>query len=330
MRHGAESITEELFPKQMKIGDAVFPLAYRFEPGHPMDGVTINVPLALLNQVDGSEIDWLVPGMIREKVGWAMKALPKRIRTQLVPVAEHTTKFLEEARPGDKTVKEAVLDYASRLSAERLDDTVWSKEDVPAHLLMNVRIVDEAKRELAMGRDLGELRKRLGEAASLTLAKARPGMEREGITQWDFGDLPEQVTFKRGNHTLTGFPALVDEGADVSLRLMDTSQKAQDAHRGGVKRLMALDLKEQLRQLERGLPGFNALALRFNAQIPADKLKADLLDAGRSRSRRSAPGRGSPRWPKARHAMRPRSVKRASNSCRRSRRARRWAAWRRK
>ena len=279
MRHGAESITEELFPKQMKIGDAVFPLAYRFEPGHPMDGVTINVPLALLNQVDGSEIDWLVPGMIREKVGWAMKALPKRIRTQLVPVAEHTTKFLEEARPGDKTVKEAVLDYASRLSAERLDDTVWSKEDVPAHLLMNVRIVDEAKRELAMGRDLGELRKRLGEAASLTLAKARPGMEREGITQWDFGDLPEQVTFKRGNHTLTGFPALVDEGADVSLRLMDTSQKAQDAHRGGVKRLMALDLKEQLRQLERGLPGFNALALRFNAQIPADKLKADLLDA---------------------------------------------------
>ena len=77
---------------------------------------------------------------------------------------------------------------------------------------MNVRVVDEAKRELAMGRDLGELRKRLGEAASLTLAKAKPGMEREGITAWDFGDLPEQVTFRRGNQTLTGYPALVDEG----------------------------------------------------------------------------------------------------------------------
>jgi len=279
MRHGAESVTEELFPKQMKIGEAVFPLAYRFEPGHPMDGVTINVPLALLNQVEDAEVDWLVPGMIREKVGWTLKALPKRVRTRLVPVPEHTTKFLEETARGAKTVKESVLDYASRVSGERLDATVWSKEDVPPHLLMNVRIMDEAKRELAMGRELGALRKRLGEAASLTLAKAKPGMEREGITQWDLGDLPEQVTFKRGNQTLTGFPALVDEGADVSLRLMDTRDKAEDAHREGVKRLMALELKEQLRQLERGLPGFNGLALKFNATIPADPLKADLLEA---------------------------------------------------
>jgi ATP-dependent helicase HrpA len=286
MRHGAESITEELFPKQLKIGEAVFPLAYRFEPGHPMDGVTINVPLALLNQVDEGEIDWLVPGMIREKVGWTMKALPKRIRTQLVPVPEHTTRFLS-SRPlqgsdgpgSNETVKEAVLSYASKMVGERLDADIWSKEDVPPHLLMNVRIMDEAKRELAMGRDLNELRKRLGEAASLTLARAKPGMEREGITTWDLGDLPGQVSFKRGNQTLTGFPTLVDEGANVSLRLMDTREKGEDAHREGVKRLMALDLKEQLRQLERGLPGFNQLALRYNAVVPADKLKDDLLEA---------------------------------------------------
>ena len=119
------------FPKQLKIGEATFPLAYRFEPGHPMDGVTMNVPLALLNQVDEAAIDWLVPGMIREKVAWTMKALPKRIRTQLVPVPEHTTKFLEQAKPGEKTVKEAVLAYASRIAGERLDDDVWSKEDDP-------------------------------------------------------------------------------------------------------------------------------------------------------------------------------------------------------
>jgi ATP-dependent helicase HrpA len=211
MRHGAESITEELFPRQVRIGDADFALAYRFEPGHPLDGVTMNVPLALLNQVDAAVIDWLVPGMIREKVGWTMKALPKRIRTQLVPVPEHTTRFLENAAPGEKSVRDAVLAYASRISGERLDDGIWSKEDPPAHLVMNVRVVDEAKRELAMGRDLGELRRRLGEAASLTLAKAKPGMEREGITSWDFGELPAQVSFRRGNQTLTGFPALTDE-----------------------------------------------------------------------------------------------------------------------
>jgi ATP-dependent helicase HrpA len=144
---------------------------------------------------------------------------------------------------------------------------------------MNVRIVDDARRELAMGRDIAELRKRLGEAASLTLAKSKPGMEREGITSWDFGELPGQVTFRRGNQTLTGYPALVDEGASVAIRLVDTKDKAVQAHRDGVKRLMALDMKEQVRNLERALPAFNQLALKFNAVIPADKLKADLLEA---------------------------------------------------
>ena len=279
MRHGAESVTEELFPRELRMGEAVFPLAYRFEPGHPLDGVTVNVPLALLNQLDEAQIDWLVPGMVREKVAWTMKALPKRIRSQLVPVAEYTTKFLEGVEPGAKSVKDSVLDFASRVAGEKLDRDVFSRDEPPPHLLMNVRVVDDAKRELAMGRDFAGLRKRLGEAASLTLAKAKPGMEREGITSWDFGDLPERVTFRRGNQTLTGYPALVDDGASVSIRLMDTKDKAAEAHRAGVKRLMALDLKEQVRNLDRALPGFNALALRFNTVVPADKLKDDLIAA---------------------------------------------------
>jgi ATP-dependent helicase HrpA len=298
MRHGAESVTEELFPRQVRIGESVFPLAYRFDPGHALDGVTINVPLALLNQVDEGALDWLVPGMVRDKVAWTMKALPKRIRTQLVPVPEHVTKFLEHTRPGERTVKDEVLAYASRIAGERLANDVWSKDDPPPHLLMNVRVVDEAKRELAMGRDLGELRKRLGEAASLTLAKAQPGMERDGIKAWDFGELPEQVTFRRGNQTMTGYPALTPSpsspsplgegrgggggrggGDSVSIRLFDTREKADEAHREGVKRLLSFELREQLKNLERGLPGFTPLALKFSATIPADRLKADLIDA---------------------------------------------------
>ena len=288
MRHGAESVTEELFPRELRVGEVAFPLAYRFEPGHPLDGVTMNVALALLNQVDDATVDWLVPGMIRDKVAWIMKALTKRIRTRLVPVPEHVTRFLEASphasQGGDGTgpnltVKEAVLAFASRIAGERLGDDVFSKEDIPPHLVMNIRVVDEAKRELAMGRDLGALRKRLGEAASLTLAKSKPGMEREGIVAWDLGDLPQQVTFRRGNQTLTGYPALADDGASVSIRLFDTPDRAVDAHREGVKRLMALELKEQLRQLDRGLPGFNALAMKFHATIPGDRLKADLMEA---------------------------------------------------
>src|SRR5688572_16960686 len=280
MRHGAESVTEDLFPRQLQVGDATLPLAYRFDPGHALDGVTINVPLALLNQIDEGTIDWLVPGMIREKVAWTMKALPKRIRTQLVPVPEHVTQFLERTPVGERTVKDAVLGYASRIAGERLDNDIWSKDEPPPHLLMNIRVVDEAKRELAMGRDLGELRKRLGEAATLTLAKAKPGMEREEVTAWDFGDLPEQVTFRRGNQTLTGYPALAPQldGA-LAIRMFDTAAKARVAHREGVKQLMMRELKEQLRNLEKGPVGFNAVALKFQASIPADKLKADLLAA---------------------------------------------------
>ena len=279
MRHGAASVTEELFPRQLMIGEATFPLAYRFDPGHALDGVTIDVPLALLNQVDEATLDWLVPGMIRDKVAWMMKALPKRVRTRLVPVPEHVTAFLERTQPGAKSVREEVRGYASRIAGERLDADAWPEEDPPPHLRMNVRVVDESRLELAMGRDLGELRKRLGEAATVTLAKSKPGMEREGITAWDFGELPEQITFRRGNQTLTGYPALADEGASASIRLVDTRDRAEETHRGGVKRLLSLELREPLRNLDRGLPGFNALALKFQATLAADKLKADLIEA---------------------------------------------------
>jgi len=278
MRHGAESVTEELFPRQVRMGEATFPLAYRFEPGHPLDGVTINVPLALLNQVEDATVDWLVPGMVREKVAWTMKALPKKVRSQLVPVPEHVTLFLEKTAVGEKPIADAVLEYASRVVGERLDAGIWSKDAPPLHLMMNIRVIDEAKRELAMGRDLAELRKRLGEAASLTLAKAQPGIERENVTAWDFGDLPEQVTFRRGGQTLTGYPALSPEEATLAIRMFDTADKARVAHREGVKQLMARDLKEQLRNLDR-MSGFNAVALKFQATIASDKLKADLVEA---------------------------------------------------
>jgi ATP-dependent helicase HrpA len=277
MRHGAESVTEELFPRQLRLGEHVFALAYRFEPGHPLDGVTMNVPLALLNQVDEAAIDWLVPGMVRDKVAWTMKALPKRIRSSLVPVPEHVTAFLERVKPGARPIAEEVLDYASRRVGERLDSSVWSKDQPPAHLAMNLALTTRPLPFLTMGRDLAALRKQLGEAAQLTLSQSKPGLEREGIKAWDFGDLPAEVTFRRGNQPITGYPALVDEGASVAIRLLDTKEKALDAHRGGVRRLLAFDLKEQVKQLERGPSAFNALALKLQAVMPADKLRADFV-----------------------------------------------------
>ncbi len=219
MRHGAESVTEELFPRQLRIGEAAFPLAYRFEPGHPMDGVTMTVPLALLNQVDEAAHrlararDDPRKGGLDDEGAAQAHAHPARARAGArdevprgddVALDAATRRWSGAGAHGEGRGARVRLADRRRAPRRRL----WSKEEPPAHLRMNVRVVDEAKRELAMGRDLGELRKRLGEAASLTLAQSKPGMEREGIAAWDFGELPAQVTFRRGGQTLTGYPAL--------------------------------------------------------------------------------------------------------------------------
>ena len=156
---------------------------------------------------------------------------------------------------------------------------VWREKEPPAHLRMNYRIVDDAGRELAVGRDLLALKGQLGQAAQLTFGKAEPGIEREGLRQWDFGDLPEEIAFSRGGRRLTGFPALVDEGASVAIRLFDLKDAADEAMRGGVRRLLRISLKEQLRQLEKGTPEFLRSALQLRAVANAEDLREDLIDA---------------------------------------------------
>ena len=156
---------------------------------------------------------------------------------------------------------------------------VWDGTDMPAHLRVNFRVVDEAGRELAMGRDLAALKSQLGQAAQLTFAATEPGIEKSGIRAWDFGELPATLAFTRGGRKLTGYPALVDEGDSVSIKLFDTSGAAETSMRGGVRRLMRLALKEQMKQLEKNLPGFTQAALALRSLASADEMKEDLLTA---------------------------------------------------
>jgi ATP-dependent helicase HrpA len=140
-------------------------------------------------------------------------------------------------------------------------------------------VIDEAGRELATGRDLAGLKTQLGQAAQLTFAAAEPGIEKSGIKAWDFGELPATIAFTRGGRKLTGYPALADEGDSVSIKLFDTAVAADASMRGGVVRLMALALKEQVRQLEKSLPGITPAALHLRALMSADELKNDVLAA---------------------------------------------------
>ena len=292
MRHAASDITETQFPETLRVEDAELRLKYRFDPGHPLDGVTATVPLHLLNRLDAAPFSWLVPGLVREKVAWCLKGLPKAIRRNLVPLPGQVTAFLTECerrevkgegRKEDVEEREgfetALARFVENRAGAPVAANVWSEKDMPAHLKMNFRVVDDAGRELATGRHLAALKAQLGQAAQLTFGEAETGIERENIRVWDFGDLPREISFVRNGRKLTGYPALVDENESVAVRLFDVRQRADAAMRAGVRRLFALSLKEQVRQLERSLRGFDQAALQLRGLAGADELRADLVDA---------------------------------------------------
>ncbi len=283
MRHGAEGITSELYPERFKLGEVTLPLSYRFEPGHALDGVTLTVPLHLLNQLDPRRLDWLVPGMLREKVNALLRALPKHTRKLLVPVPETVTACLVELdqRPADTEPQLLTDALAWALTRARGIDVApgeWDRTDLPWHLSMNICVVDEEDTEIASGRDLQALRDELGVQAQKRFAPEN-AWEREGLTTWEGFELPESVTFDREGQKLTGYPALVDADESVTLTLMDTPEKARTATRLGVNRLVRIELKEQMKFLERSLPGFSQLALLYTHLGSAEQLRNDLIAA---------------------------------------------------
>ncbi|PSJ17517.1 ATP-dependent RNA helicase HrpA [Nitrosomonas supralitoralis] len=287
MRHQADHVTEVQFPECMTLPDgSVLSLAYRFEPGHILDGVTVSVPLPLLNRLDGKQLDYLVPGLIREKVTWYLKALPKQIRRVLVPLPESVTKFLESHSKALHvlTLPEALEKFVLKETTLTVPSEVWQNNDIPIHLLMNIRVVDDAGQELAMNRDLNELQGRLGKAAQMTFVQRddeseKNSIEREQITQWDFGDLPDEILFKRNGQQLTGYPALIDHTDSVAIRLFDTQEAAETAMRSGIRRLLCLALKDQLKQLEKNLPGLREISMQLKTRINPGDLKQDMLNA---------------------------------------------------
>lgn len=284
MRHGADAITAVQFPEKMVLRgidgkqSIEIPLKYRFEPSHILDGVTATVPLALLNQLDPTATEWLVPGMLREKLTYLVKALPKNFRRVCVPVPEFVTGFLEQNPIAQAPIKPLLAAHIQRVTTLKIGVEDWVDE-TPTHLLMNFSVVDDAGRELAMGRDWRALQKQLGQAAQLTFRNTSPDIEKTGLKQWDFGDLPQTLSFERDGLKVTGYPALEDNIDSVSVKLFDTAIEADANLRKGVCRLMRFELKEQIKQLEKSLPNFNQYALTFRNIMSPDDLREDMITA---------------------------------------------------
>ena len=299
MRHEAAGVTTELFPKSWTMRGVTMALTYHFEPGSPRDGVTLAVPLFALNQIDVQRCEWLVPGMLKEKVHLLLKSLPQRQRRHCVPLPEYAAAFVERhATELGEPKRPLLVALIDDVRAER--DVICLPQDfkveaLPAHLTMNFKVIDEHGRQLAMGRNLASLRAELGAQAQATFqqiaaadAKVAEGLH-DRITDWDFGELPELLEIRRGGQTLVGHPALVDRGDYCSLEVYDDAAEAQARHREGLQRLFRLQLREQIKFLERSLNGLQtaqmqastvpSLAAAFpNFEALRDQLVATAID----------------------------------------------------
>jgi ATP-dependent helicase HrpA len=260
MRHEAAGITTEAFPPALQLGANRFALEYHFEPGSPRDGVTMTVPVALLNQVPAARCEWLVPGLLKEKLRALAKSMPQRLRHKLGALEEFADAFVAAVPPSDTPLVGALQRYIRTELELEIPSDAFRPDSAPPHLHMNFRVIDEHGRQLATGRNLAELKRELGRETEAALREEVLAEEGERYRAWTFGDLDEVMEIERGGRTLVGYPALVDDGEAVTLQVLDSPEKARELHRAGVRRLLAIAHRERIRDLEKALTRDIALA----------------------------------------------------------------------
>lgn len=247
------------FPAVLELDGARYSLSYRFEPGASDDGVTLVLPLAALNQVDEAACDWLVPGLLEEKIAALLKTLPQSWRRNFIPVGEYAraaAAALSDTPPaaGRAPLTDSLARFLAQTTGVSVPRDAWRPEALPPHLRMHFRIVSESAQVLATGRDLVVLRQRFGMAARQAIEQSAVAWEREVVSDWDFGDLPDWVEITAAGQPVHAFPAL-EASADggVRLRLFDSPAAARAAHRLAVSRLLWRAHPGLLRQTERDL-----------------------------------------------------------------------------
>jgi ATP-dependent helicase HrpA len=315
MRHEAAGVTTDLFPKVMRTAGIEMSLTYHFEPGAVRDGVTLTVPLYSLNQVSLARCEWLVPGMLKEKIHLLLKSLPQKLRRHCVPLPDYAAGFCDRIHEAKKFGQGSLLDAV--IADVRSQTTVVIKtsdfklETLPAHHFMNFKIIDEHGRQLDMGRNLSALQAELGTQAreqfqkiaeqavpvesavgSNAAVNTKPAQSRsaagpanfQNLTTWSFDALPELLEIQQGKLTPIGFPALVDRVTHCDLEVFDDPNEAATFHKNGLQRLFSLQLKEQLKYLEKNVAGLQQMGMQFMALGSQEELRDQIIQAGLTRA----------------------------------------------
>ena len=273
--------TGEQFPDHLDLGGLTLPLSYRFTPGAADDGVTLTVPLAAVNQVDSKRLDWLVPGLRAERMAALLKSLPKAVRRNFVPVPNYVQALLEAMPLGEGSLTEAMTGQLQRMTGVQIPEEAWNPDAIPPHLRMRFSVVDTDGHELAIGRDWLAIQAQVrGEARNRFAALPTPEFEREKLRDWDFDELPEEVSFIRNGIQLRGYPALVAEtDGSLALRVLDSAVRAEAANRTGLRRLICWRLGAAFKPLARDFPQWRGMTLHYLGLGTQEQLREELLDA---------------------------------------------------
>jgi ATP-dependent helicase HrpA len=324
MRHEAAGITTAAFPRVVRLGGVDCAAAYLHQPGDAHDGLTVTVPLFALNQVSEERAEWLVPGMLKEKIQALLKSLPQKPRSRFVPLPDSAARLAQEFSVpeafGRGSLTDALLARARAETGLDIKRTDFKLDMLPQHLFMALRVVDEHGRQLGAGRNLAALKAEWGPQARgafqalAALKNAVPQtpaavqkpeqktvLEHTGkvqgatkkeanlpedarYTDWTFGELPELMELRRHGQTLIGFPALVDDGDAVRIEVFDEPDAAAARHRIGLRRLCALQIKDALKYLEKNIPDLQKMAVAYMPLGTVEELRQQIVDVAIDRA----------------------------------------------
>ena len=260
----AEQVSKLDFPNFWHQGNLKLKLTYQFEPGTDADGVTVHIPLPLLNQVEMTGFDWQIPGLREELVIALIKSLPKSYRRNFVPAPNYAQAFLSRAVPLEKPLLDTLIYELRRMTGVTVEAEHWNWEQIPSHLKMTFRVVDENGKKIAESMNLDELKFNLKDRVQESIsAVADDGIEQSGLHIWSFADLPQCYEQKQRGFSVKAFPAIVDEKDAVGIKLFETEFEQAVAMQQGLRRLLLLNVPSPIKYLHEKLPNKAKLGLYF-------------------------------------------------------------------
>ncbi len=284
MLHQADGVTEAQFPGSLEVEGLTLALHYHFEPGHADDGVSIQVPVEFLHMLPQGRLEWLVPGLLRDKCIAMVKALPKPIRKKIVPVPQFVDKALARMQAGKRSLHDVLAEVLKHIADVSIAQQDWQLENLDDFYRMNIQVVDEKGRVIDRDRNIDKLRDRYRQQVKQSVQAAHHSMEKKEIRDWDFGELQASVQLPRHGIQVKGFPALLDDKDSVKLSVLDNPLEARFETERGIVRLAALQLSQTVKYLKKDLLkgkdlGLTVVNMGSRAQVIDDIIHAAIAQA---------------------------------------------------